>query len=237
VLVPRFRREAGIDVKVIAVGSGAALRMAARGDADVVLAHAPSAERDFVKAGDLVEGRLVMHNDFVLVGPPGDPAGVKGSASVEAAMAAIARAGGFASRGDDSGTHKKELDLWGEADFDPKSVARREEIGQGMGATLRVASERGLYTLTDRGTYLTQGRRLRLVVVYQGATILLNVYHAHLVNPAKHAGVKAAAGRRFIEFLVSGDVQRTIGEFGKAQFGEPLFVPDANKDPTTLGLR
>ena len=236
-LVPLFERRTGIEVKVIAVGSGAALKMATTGDADVVLSHAPAAERKLVEAGDLVEGRLVMHNDFVLVGPADDPAGVKKAADVPAAMKAIAQAGGFASRGDDSGTHKKELELWKQAGVDPKTVPRREETGQGMGATLHVADEKGLYTLTDRGTFLAQRKGLKLVIVSEGAPTLLNVYQAYLVSPTKHAAVKADAGRRFLDFLVAPDVQERIGMFKKADYGQALFVPDANKDPATLGLR
>jgi tungstate transport system substrate-binding protein len=237
VLVPRFTKQNGIEVKVIAVGSGAALDMAGRGDADVVLAHAPSAEKKYVEAGDLVDGKLIMHNSFVLLGPPEDPAGVKRSTDVKSAFAAIARAGGFASRGDDSGTHKKEQDLWKAAGVDPKTVTRRVETGQGMGATLKIADEKGLYTLSDRGTYLAWRARLRLTILHQGDKTLLNVYHAYLVNPARHRGVKAEAGRRFLDFLVEAQTQRTIGEFGRKDHGEPLFVPDAGKDPTTLGLK
>lgn len=237
VLVPRFTTETGVEVKVIAVGSGAALQMAARGDADVVLSHAPSAEAKRVAAGDLVEGRLVMHNDFVLVGPPDDPAGVRGAAGVDAAMRAIAARGGFASRGDESGTHQKELELWKGAGVEVASVPRREETGQGMGATLYVADQKRLYALTDRGTYLALRPRLGLVVVFAGAPALLNVYQAYLVSPARHAGVEAEAGRRFLAFLVAAETQRLIGGFMKAEYGEPLFVPDAGKDPASLGLR
>jgi len=238
VVVPLFTKQTGIEVKVIAVGSGAALKMGASGDADVVLSHAPAAEKKLVDSGDLVEGKLVMHNDFVLVGPPADPAGVKASADLDAAMVAIAKSGGFASRGDDSGTHKKELELWSKAGVDPKTVAHREETGQGMGATLHVADEKGLYTLTDRGTYLAQKKTLAgLAVVSEGAPTLLNVYQVYLVSPEKHAKVKAAPGRSFIAFIVSPDVQKIIGEFKKADYGQSLFVADAGKDLATLGLR
>ncbi len=237
-LVPQFTRATGIDVKVIAVGSGAALKMGQSGDADVVLSHAPGAEQPLVAAGDLVDGKLVMHNDFVLVGPPADPAAVKKAGDLDAAMTAIAQRGGFASRGDDSGTHKKELELWKHAGVDPKAVPRRTETGQGMGATLHVADERGLYTLTDRGTYLAQKKALtRLAVVSEGAPTLLNVYQVYLVSPTKHPKVKADAGRKFIQFLVAPDTQKAIGEFKKSVYGQPLFVPDAGKPPATVGLR
>jgi tungstate transport system substrate-binding protein len=238
VLVPQFTRATGVDVKVIAVGSGAALKMAQRGDADVVLSHAPDAERLLVAAGDLVDGKLVMHNDFVLVGPPGDPAAVKRAADLDAAMKAIAQRGGFVSRGDDSGTHKKELELWRHAGIEVKAVPRRTETGQGMGATLHVADERGLYTLTDRGTFLAQQKTLTgLVVVAEGAPRLLNVYQVYLVSPTRHPKVKAAAGRKFVQFLLAPETQKTIGEFRKAELGQPLFVPDAGRPPASVGLK
>jgi tungstate transport system substrate-binding protein len=227
VLVPRFERERGIAVKVIAVGSGAALRMAARGDADVVLVHAPAAERPYVEAGDLVDGRNVMHNDFVIVGPRADPAGIRGSASVTDAMRAIAARGVFISRGDDSGTHAQELALWAAARIDPRSVSRREETGQGMGATLSVADQKRAYTLADRGTYLSLRERLDLMVLFQGEATLRNVYHVYAVNPARHRGVKHREARLFIDFLVSAPVQRAIAAFKRADYGESLFFPDA----------
>src|SRR5690606_10393994 len=148
-LVPRFETSRGIDVKVIAVGTGAALRMGASGNADVVLVHAPEAERPYVESGDLIEGRQVMHNDFVLVGPPEDPAAVRAERTIAAAMRAIGRRGTFVSRGDQSGTHTQELSLWADAGIDPRTLERREETGQGMGATLNVADQRRAYTLTD----------------------------------------------------------------------------------------
>jgi tungstate transport system substrate-binding protein len=236
-LVPLFQAQTGVNVKVIAVGSGAALEMARKGDADAVLTHAPQAEAPLVAAGDLVEGQLVMHNDFVLVGPPGDPAGVRGATTAEEAMRRIAGAGGFISRGDNSGTHAKELALWKAAGIDPAGVPRREETGQGMGATLNIADQRRAYTLTDRATYLALRDRLALEVVFEGAPSLLNVYHVYLVNPAKHAGVKEAQARAWIAFLVAPETQRLIGEFGREQYGEPLFVPDAGKTLEELGIR
>ncbi|HET7738663.1 MAG TPA: substrate-binding domain-containing protein [Tepidiformaceae bacterium] len=233
-LVPMFREQTGIDVKVIAVGTGAALEMGAKGDADSVLTHAPASERKYVDSSDLVEGTLVMHNDFVILGPEADPAGVDGSASLKDAMAAIAASGPFVSRGDDSGTHKAELTLWTAAGIDPATVARREETGQGMGATLNIADQKSAYVLADRGTYLALRDDLDLVVVFEGDRALLNIYHAYLVNPVKHRAVKAAQARAWIAFLVSPDVQKFIGEFKKAEFGESLFIPDAGKNPATL---
>jgi tungstate transport system substrate-binding protein len=226
-LVPRFEQQTGIAVKVIAVGTGAALRMAATGDADAVLVHAPEAEHGYVASGDLVDGRLVMHNDYVVVGPPADPAGVKPLATVPAVMRAIAARGIFVSRGDDSGTHKQELAMWSAAGIDPRSLARREETGQGMGATLNVADQKRAYALTDRGTYLALRKRLDMVVLFQGDAALRNVYHAYVVSPAKHRGIKAAAAGKLVDFLVSPAAQRAIGDFKKRDYGEPLFFPDA----------
>jgi tungstate transport system substrate-binding protein len=226
-LVPRFEKASSTEVKVIAVGSGAALRMAARGDADVVLVHAPDAERPLVESGDLIDGRAVMHNDFVIVGPAGDPAGIRQLASIADCMRAIAARGTFVSRGDDSGTHAQELALWSLATIDPRTVARREETGQGMGATLNVADQKKAYTLSDRGTYLSLRRSLSLVVLSQGDVHLRNNYHVYAVNPARHQGAKYAGARRFIDFLVSADIQRAIGDFKRVEFGEPLFFPDA----------
>ncbi len=227
VLVPRFEQESGIEVKVIAVGTGAALRMAARGDADVVLVHAPAAERPHVDAGDLVDGRGVMHNDFVIVGPSEDPAGVRRLTSVVEVMRAIAARGVFVSRGDDSGTHTQELALWAAAGIDPRSLSRREETGQGMGATLNVADQKRAYVLTDRGTYLSLRPRLGLVMLFEGDRTLRNVYHVYAVNPSRHPGVKHAEARAFIAFLVSGPIQRAIAAFGRDRYGQPLFFPDA----------
>lgn len=227
VLIPRFEQESGIEVKVIAVGTGAALRMAATGDADALLVHAPDDERRYVEAGDLIDGRLVMHNDFVIVGPEDDPAGIRRVRSIADAMKAIASRGTFISRGDDSGTHKAELLLWQAASVDPNSMKRREEAGQGMGATLNVADQKRAYTLTDRGTYLAQRRRLRLVILFEGDAALRNVYHAYAVNPSKHPKARHSEAKRLIEFLVSAPIQSAIGGFRRAELGQSLFVPDA----------
>lgn len=227
VLVPRFEKESGIEVKVIAVGTGAALRMASRGDADAVLVHAPTAERPYVDAGDLIDGRGVMHNDFVIVGPSADQAGVRRMTSMTEVMRAIAARGTFVSRGDDSGTHSQEMALWVAAGIDPRSITRREETGQGMGATLNIADQKRAYTLADRGTFLSLRRRLGLTILFQGDTSLRNVYHVYAVNPAKHPRVKHDAARSFINFLVSRPIQRAIAAFKRDEYGEPLFFPDA----------
>jgi tungstate transport system substrate-binding protein len=227
VLVPRFENETGIEVKVIAVGTGAALRMASRGDVDAVLVHAPTAERTYVEAGDLVEGRGVMHNDFVIVGPSTDPAGVRGITSINEVMRAIAARGVFVSRGDDSGTHAQELALWAAAGIDLRSIARREETGQGMGATLNVADQKRAYALTDRGTYLSVRRRLGLTILFDGDANLRNVYHVYAVNPARHPRVRHEAARSFVNFLVSRSIQEVIADFKRDENGESLFSPDA----------
>lgn len=235
VLVPMFRERTGVNVKVIAVGTGAALQMGADGNADAVLVHAPESERQFVESGDLVEGRLVMHNDYVIVGPASDPAGLRDAADITAAMQALASAGGFVSRGDDSGTHKMELALWQQAGVDPDAVPNREETGQGMGATLNVANERQSYTLTDRGTFLALRDGLDLEVLFEGDRTLLNIYSVYMVNPEKHSGVKAEQARAWIEFMVSPEVQEIIGNFKREEYGEPLFTPDAGKTLEDLG--
>jgi tungstate transport system substrate-binding protein len=227
VLVPRFEREQAIEVRVIAVGTGAALRMAASGDADAVLVHAPAAEQRYVDSGDLVDGRLVMHNDFVIVGPAGDPAGVRTLKAPTDVMRSIAARGRFVSRGDDSGTHTQELALWSAAGIDPGSLPAREETGQGMGATLNVADQKRAYTLTDRGTFLASKRRLALVILFEGDPTLRNVYHAYAVNPAKHPKARRPEARAFIDFLVSAPVQQAIAAFRRDVYGESLFFPDA----------
>jgi tungstate transport system substrate-binding protein len=182
-----------------------------------------------VESGDLVEGRRIMHNDFLVVGPKADPAGARGAPDLAEAMRRIAAKGPFISRGDASGTEKKELALWKAAGTEPTAVRRREETGQGMGATLLVASERKGYTLTDRGTYLALRDRLDLAPLVEGDPNLLNVYHAYVVNPAKHPKVRPGEARAFVEFLASKPAQEMIGSFGVSRFGQPLFFPDAGK--------
>ncbi|MDE2933672.1 MAG: substrate-binding domain-containing protein [Chloroflexota bacterium] len=223
-LVPRFEERTGITVKVIAVGTGAALRMAGEGNADAVLVHAPEAEAPYVAGGDLVSGRLVMTNDFVIVGPPDDPAAAASASDLPAALAAIAAEGRFVSRGDDSGTHKKELALWAVAGIDPAALSR-EETGQGMGATLTIASERGAYTLTDRATYLALRDVLDLAVLVEGDATLLNIYRIHVVNPDKHDDVAAEQAEAFAAFLLEPETQALIGRFRAEEFGRSLFTP------------
>jgi tungstate transport system substrate-binding protein len=225
-LLPMFREATGIAVKPIAVGTGAALEMARRGDADAVLVHAPESERAYIQSGDLIDGRRIMYNDFLILGPAADPAGARGKPLGDA-MKAIAKQGSFVSRGDASGTEKKELELWKAAGVVPASLGRREETGQGMGATLLVAEQRQTYTLTDRATYLAFRDRLTLVPVVEGDPILRNIYSAYSVNPGKHPAAKRGAALRFVRYLTEPKVQEWIGRFGVQQWGEPLFHPDA----------
>jgi tungstate transport system substrate-binding protein len=228
-LVPVFEKETGYRVKVIAVGTGHALAMAENGDADVVLCHAPESEKKLVDAGTVTNYQLVMHNDFLIVGPPEDPAGARGKSSVEALKAVMAENGLFISRGDDSGTHKKELSLWKQADISPTGRRNYLETGQGMGATLQMASEKGAYTLTDRGTYLSQKAHLKLEVLSEGEKSLLNIYHVMQVNPYKFTRVNAQGAKAFVGFMIAPQTQKMIGEFGQDKFGQPLFFPDAGK--------
>ena len=203
--------------------------MAARGNADAVLVHAPSAERMAVERGDLAEGRLVMENDFFLLAPAEDPAGAGAAGDVLGALRRIAATGPFVSRGDGSGTDIKERELWLAAGVDITEVAGRIETGQGMGATLLVAEERRGYTLSDRGTYLAFRNRLTLRPVAEGNPHLRNPYHAYLVDPTRHPGTRRAEARAFIAFLADPETQRIIGDFGVARHGRPLFDPAANR--------
>lgn len=229
-LLPLFEERTGYRVKPVAVGSGQAMAMGERGEADVLLVHAPDAEEKFMAAGHGVNRRRVMHNDFVLVGPPSDPAGVQGLSSAMDALRQIAESGSlFISRGDNSGTHQLEMKLWQEADLEPAGQRWYQETGQGMGETLRVATEKGAYTLTDRATYLANRKTLALSILVEKDEALLNVYHVIQVNPQKSPKINAEGGRAFVEFMVSPEAQRIIGEFGLEKFGQPLFTPDAGR--------
>jgi tungstate transport system substrate-binding protein len=235
-LVPTFEQQSGYFVKIIAVGTGQALRMGERGDADVLLVHAPSSEKELIESGAAVDRRLVMYNDFVIVGPETDPAGIRGVAVAEEAFRQIAAsAGPFVSRGDDSGTHKKELSIWDGAGFGPEG-AWYLESGQGMGATLRIASEKRAYTLTDRATFLAQRDTLDLSILVEGDADLLNIYHVMSVNPASWPSVNDAGARSWSDFLTSDAGQSMIGQFGLEEFGQPLFFPVADKSEADLGL-
>jgi tungstate transport system substrate-binding protein len=238
-LLPLFEKESGYAVKTISVGSGQAMAMGRRGEADVLLVHSPADELKLVEEGFGVNRRLVMHNDFVLVGPASDPARIRGSKSSAEAVKAIAGAGAlFVSRGDGSGTHAKEKGVWKAAGLSPEGQKWYQQTGLGMGETLNVASEKGGYTLADRGTLLARGksRPLALEILVQGEPLLLNVYHVIQVNPGHWPKVNAAGAKALADFIVSPRTQELIGRFGVDKVGAPLFVPDAGKRPETLGL-
>ncbi|MBI2554096.1 MAG: substrate-binding domain-containing protein [Candidatus Rokubacteria bacterium] len=229
VVVPLFEQNTGHTVKTIAVGTGQSLALGDRGEADVVLVHAPKLELEYLAKGNLINRRLVMHNDFILVGPAADTAGIKGVRKAADALKKIAETRGtFVSRGDNSGTHNTERSLWKTTGVAPKGRWYIES-GQGMGATLIIASEKGAYALTDRGTYRAMQKRVRLAILLEGDTPLLNVYHVMEVNPARHPRVNAAGGRAFADFIVSAEAQAVIRTFGVEKYGAPLFFPDAGK--------
>ena len=233
-LLPVFTKDTGWTVKTLAVGSGQALELGRRGEADVLLVHSPATETAFMAEGKAGQRRLVMHNDFVIVGPGDDPAGIKGMDSVDAMKKIAAAAAVFVSRGDDSGTNAKEKDLWSKAGTTPKG-AWYQSTGQGMGATLRVADQKGGYTLSDRATYLAQRDTLKLQILSEGDPCLLNVYHVIEMTTKAGSRVQPDAAKAFADWIVSPAVQQRIGEFGKAKFGQSLFTPDAGKDEASLG--
>jgi tungstate transport system substrate-binding protein len=235
VLVPMFEKQTGYSVKTVAVGTGQALALAARGEADVTLAHAPTLEKKYVQDGKMLNRRLVMYNDFVIVGPSGDPAGIKGT---KAAVEALRRVGDtrarFVSRGDNSGTHNLEQALWKQAGLAPKGDWYIES-GQGMGATLTIANDRQAYTLTDRATLLAFAKRVSLPIMVEGDRPLLNVYSVMEVNPANGPRVNTAAGKAFADFMVAPETQAVIRTFGVEKYGQPLFVPIAGKGDDEIG--
>jgi tungstate transport system substrate-binding protein len=230
VILPQFERATGIEVRVVAVGTGQAIKNAERGDADVMFVHHQPSEQQFVAQGFGVKRHDVMYNDYVLLGPQTDAAGIKGTKDVVAALTQIA-AGQmpFVSRGDDSGTHKLELSLWQAAGIDVKkaSGAWYREAGSGMGATLNMASGLDGYTISDRGTWIGFKNKGRLAILVQGDPRLFNQYGVILVNPAKHAHVKAKEGQAFIDWLISDQGQQAIADFRIE--GQPLFFPNAKK--------
>lgn len=235
VLVPLFERQTGYSVKTIAVGTGQALALAGRGEADVVLAHAPALEQKYIADGKMLNRRLVMYNDFVIIGPAEDPSKIKGMTKAADAMKAIASTGSrFVSRGDNSGTHNLEKELWKLAGVEPQT-GWYIESGQGMGATLGIADDRKAYTLTDRGTYLAFQKRVRLPILLEGDRPLLNLYSVMEVNPANGPKVNTAGGKAFADFMVSADVQRVIKTFGVDKYGQPLFVPVAGMKEEDVG--
>ncbi len=236
VLLPIFEKKTGYFVKTIAVGSGQAMAMGQKGEADVLLVHSPEAEKKFISEGYGVNRRLVMHNDFIIVGPKSDPAKIKGSKSSVEAFRKIAAANAvFMSRGDNSGTHSKEKSIWKAAGINPEGQKWYQQTGLGMGQTLGVAAEKKTYTLADRGTYLALKKNLGLDILAEGDTVLLNIYHVIEVNPTKWPKVNAAGAKAFADFMVSRDAQGIIKKFGVEKYGAPLFFPDAGKKEEALG--
>ena len=236
VLLPAFTTKTGYNVQLVAVGSGQALKIGEQGNADVILLHSPAAEKEFVANGFGIDRRLVMHNDFVIVGPPPDPAGIRATNPVEALKKIFASHVTFVSRGDDSGTHVKELALWKNAGLDPAGQDWYLETGQGQGATLTIASEKGAYALTDRGTFLAYKSNIDLEILVEGDPFLLNVYHVITVNPEKWPNVNLEGAKAFADFITSSEGQDIIAGFGIEKYGQPLFFPDANKTDAALGL-
>ena len=228
-VIPAFEKKTGYKVKTISVGTGQALAMGEKGEADVLLVHAPEAEKKVVDSGSVINRRLVMHNDFILVGPQDDPAGVK---SLKTTVDAFKKIAGtekvFVSRGDDSGTHKMEKSFWNKADITPKGEWY-QETGAGMGQTLKIASEKKGYTLTDRASYLAQKKNLNLEVVLEKEAALLNIYHVMEVNAAKFSKVNKDGAKAFADYIVSEEGQALIKDFGVSKYGQALFVPDAGK--------
>jgi len=236
VLIPIFEKKTGYFVKTIAVGSGQAMAMGQKGEADVLLVHSPAAEKKFVAEGYGINRRLVMHNDYIVVGPAEDPAKIKGMKATTEGFKKIASAGAlFLSRGDNSGTHAKETSIWKAAEINPEKQKWYQQTGLGMGQTLNVTSEKKGYTLADRGTYLALKKNLSLDILVEGDAILLNIYHVIEVNPAKWPKVNAAGARAFADFMVSKEVQDIVKTFGVDKFGSPLFFPDAGKKEEELG--
>lgn len=237
VLVPLFEKDSGYQLKVISVGSGQAMKLGEKGEADVLLVHSPEAEKSFMANGFGITRRLVMHNDFIVVGPDTDPAKVKLAEGSVDALKRIARTDAlFISRGDNSGTHAKENGLWKAAGISPDGQKWYQQTGLGMGQTLNVASEKKGYTLTDRATFLALKKNLGLKILAEGDSKLLNIYHVIELNQTRSPKVNASGGKAFADFMISRKAQEIIGRFGVEKFGSPLFFPDAGKNPASLGL-
>ena len=245
VLIPLFEKQSGYKVQTVAVGSGAAITMGQEGNADVLLVHSPAAEKTFMSDGWGKDRALIMHNDFILVGPAADPAKIKDLGPADA-FKAIATAGDtdpttvlFIARADKSGTSTKELDFWKKASLDPagKKPAWYVETGQGMGATLTIASEKGGYTLTDRATFLANKSKLQLEILVEKNNALLNVYHVMTIDTAKWPKVNYDGAMAFLKFMTDPATQDVINKFGVDKYGEPLFIGDATKTDADLGLK
>ena len=236
VLIPVFEKESGYQVKTISVGSGQAMKMGEKGEADVLLVHSPDAEKKFMADGFGANRQLVMHNDFIILGPTADPARVKGTKAADAMKLIAQKSSLFASRGDNSGTHAKEKVLWKAAGVNPEGQKWYQQTGLGMGQTLNVAAEKKAYVLADRATYLALKKNLGLEILVEGDGKLLNIYHVLEINPATWPKVNRPGGKAFANFVVSKKAQEIISRFGVDTFGTPLFFPDAGKKPESLGL-
>jgi tungstate transport system substrate-binding protein len=235
VLVPLFEKQTGYHVKTVSLGTGRALALAAKGEADVALVHAPSLEKQYVAERKLLNRRLVMYNDFVIIGPKDDPAKVRSATSASGGLKAIEQAkANFVSRGDNSGTHVLEKSLWKAAGIEPKGTWYIE-TRQGMGATLNIANERNAYTISDRGTYLALRNRVNLPILVEGDRALLNIYSVMEVNPANGTRINSVVGKAFADFMVAPETQNVIRNFGVEKFGQSLFVPVAGKKDEELG--
>jgi tungstate transport system substrate-binding protein len=229
ILTDAFVKRSGLTVKPIVAGSGDILRQGARGEGDVVLTHSPQAEKAWMAEGNGTSRRLVMYNDFVIIGPAADPAKINGLKAADALRRIAETKSPFVSRGDQSGTHVRELATWKQVGIDPKGQPWYRETGQGQGLTMDVAWQFQAYAFTDRGTYLVQARRVGLPVLVENDAALYNIYHVMQVNAAKFRKVNARAGQSFADWLLSPEGQAVIGEVGKAEYGRSLFVPAAGR--------
>ncbi len=238
VLIPLFETETGYTIQTVAVGSGQAMEMGQQGNADVLLVHSPAAEKTFMEAGWGKDRALIMHNDFIIVGPADDPAKVNGLSAVDAFKVIATAEATFVARADKSGTSTKELGIWKKAGLDPATTKPvwYIETGQRMGASLTIASEKNGYTLTDRATFLANKANLQLEILVEGDNSLLNVYHVITVNPDKWPKVNYDGSMAFFKFMIEASTQEEIGKFGVGKYGEQLFIPDADKTGADLGL-
>jgi tungstate transport system substrate-binding protein len=234
ILTDAFAKRSGLTVKAIVAGSGDILKQGARGEGDVLLTHSPDAEKGWMAEGNGTSRRLVMYNDFVIIGPEVDPAKIRGLKASDALRRIAEAKAPFVSRGDQSGTHVRELAMWKRAGIEPKGQSWYRETGQGQGLTMDVASQFQGYAFTDRGTYLVHAKRIGLPILVENDSALYNIYHVMPVNPAKFPKVNASAGNAFADWVVSPDGQNLIAEFGKAQYGRSLFVPAAGMSEQEL---
>lgn len=236
VVIPAFEKKTGYKIKTISVGTGQALAMGEKGEADVLLVHAPEAEKKVVASGAAINRRMVMHNDFVLVGPAEDSAQIKGKSVVDSLKAISGAKASFISRGDDSGTHKLEQNLWKATGIKPQGNSWYQEAGAGMGQTLKIADEKKGYTMADRATYLAQAKNISLKVLVEGDAKLLNIYHVMEVNPEKFNKVNKEGAKAFADYLLSSEGQALIAAFGKDKYGQALFTADGGKTEKDFGL-